>query len=668
MWDILRALMVALALVTGQPLALQGRTAASTAKPIKSDEQEPVSSKPTSQAPVIKSQAVGPGNKKGATQDGGGTGPVTPVVKPEGGSGQPNGVGVNTSQTPGFVTNVYTDASLRAVFSEVGAIAGVQIIADSTVQDTPVTIEFKNEPIDSAIRTLAKFGGLQVKKKDGLYLVSTATPDAPMFLDFVVTRRFMPHNIPVDSLLTALPKAWKDIVAGDKATNLITVMASEAQADQIMRDLRVMDSPQRQIVVEALIADVTSDKSDDFNFSWNWHNFGVASDLTLAYSSVVAGDLAKLKMLIQHQKATVRANPRVTAMEGRETQFSVGQELYYALQTASGNTQFSYSQIQAIKTGTTLKFTAFVDDDGTIVLNLDPEVSDAVSLDPHGNPVTTRRTAHTTIRVKDGETYAIGGLVQEFSKQTVAKVPILGDLPLIGWLFNSKSSSRNKSEVIMMITPHLTDRGAGGAGMDSGRKLATPMIDPAWDREVNGAAKPAPVAPPAPVLPSVDVLDATVVGPMGARNMFRYDEASSMPALAGILPSGMSYPADLAAIPGTKGMDGKSMEMLVLRDSAGFSGEQLSVHPIGLAAGNVMVAGKSVYKTLMIGVQLHSKMYGALKSVDELTAAQKQDIAMFASSYYSSPQSTFEFKGFGNPQTAAQLLGEGMLRRQQRKH
>ena len=663
MWDILRALMVALALVTGQPIAFQGRSVTSAAKPVKTDDQQDLGTvKP--QAPKVQSNAVGPNGKKGPTQDPA-TGPTLPPgAKETGGSTAANGVGVATAQTPGYVTNVYTDASLRAVFSEVGAIAGVQIIADSSVQDTPVTIEFKNEPVDAAIRKLARFGGLQVLKKDGVYLVSTGAADAPMFSEFAVTKMFRPANTSVESLLASLPKAWKDLVAGDKATNTMTVMASEAEVDRIIAGLHIMDSPPRQLVVEALIADVTSDKEDDFNFSWNWHNFGMSSDLSLSYSSVANTDLAKLKMLITQQRATVRANPRLHAQEGREAQFSVGQELYYALQSTAVANQFSFNQIQTIKTGTTLKFTAFVDSDGTIVLNLDPEVSDAATFTQQGNPLTSKRTAHTTIRMKDGETYAIGGLVQEFSKQTVAKIPILGDLPLVGWLFNSKSKTRTKSEVIMMITPHLTDHGVGSTGLDSSRKVDTKMVDPYWENEQRSS--PPVKAAPVRVLPNVDVLDSSVVGPMGARNLFKYDEATKMSSLAGILPSGMSYPADLAVIPSAKGVDGKLMEMLVLRDAAGFSGEQVSVHPIGLIAGNVSVGGKPVYKTLMIGVQTNSKTYGGLKTVDALTAAQKQDITMFASSYFSTSYSSFEFKGYGNPETASTMLAEGVLRKQKR--
>lgn len=368
---------------------------------------------------------------------------------------------IQAAQSPqeGRVSNVYADTDIRAVLAEIGSLAGVTVVPDASVQAQNITIEFKDEPIEDAVRRVAEFGGYYVKRKGNTLLVSAATPDAPLFSEFAVFRRYVAQNTPADSIQNLLPVKYKDYVQVDKNTNLFTILAPEELADRILAHLKTLDAPVRQIVVEALISEVTAEAGDEFGFSWNWKHFGVSADQTINYASADLGDIARLKALITTGKATVRANPRISAMEGRESVLNVGQELYVSLIT--GNVAFPISQIQQIKTGITLRFTAFIGDDGYLTLKLDPEVGDAITVTPQGNPQTTVRRASTTVRVKPGETIVIGGLVQEFEKKTRSKVPLLGDLPLIGQAFRKTSSSKKRTELILMITPRLTEEGAG---------------------------------------------------------------------------------------------------------------------------------------------------------------------------------------------------------------
>lgn len=130
----------------------------------------------------------------------------------------------------------------------------------------------------------------------------------------------------------------------------------------------------------------------------------------------------------------------------------------------TGSVAFPINQIQQIRTGITLRFTPLLGDDGYITLKLDPEVGDAITVTPQGNPQTTIRRASTMVRVRPGETIVIGGLVQEFEKRSKSKVPLLGDLPLVGQIFQKKTSSTKKrTKLILMITPRLTEQGAGPA-------------------------------------------------------------------------------------------------------------------------------------------------------------------------------------------------------------
>ncbi|MCW3061450.1 MAG: type and secretion system protein, partial [Capsulimonas sp.] len=106
--------------------------------------------------------------------------------------------------------------------------------------------------------------------------------------------------------------------------------------------------------------------------------------------------------------------------------------------------------------GVKLSVTPLTGGNGEITTRISPEVSNITELDLQtGLPVLSTRRADTTVRIKDGETIAIGGLSLDQEQTTRSKIPILGDIPLIGNLFRSKSESRVRTELVVFVTPHI---------------------------------------------------------------------------------------------------------------------------------------------------------------------------------------------------------------------
>jgi len=372
----------------------------------------------------------------------------------------------------GTLTNVYLDADLRTVLNDLNAATGAVVVADETMKDVALSTEFKNERTEAVLERIAlQVGGYWKRRSDSIYLLSKATPEASLFREFATTERFMPGNQTAQSLQSLLPAYQRPYVNFDLKTNIVTITAPEKRMAQILADLEMADTPSRQFILEALVTEITTDGNKDFGFTWSWKNFSVGSDLSIGYDRAGFQDVARLKALIEKREATLRANPRISAFEGRESVLNVGQDTYYSL--VSGNPQFPFNQIQLIRTGVTLKFTGLISRDGTITLNLEPEVSDAV-VTVNGNPTTNVRRASTTVRVRPGETIAIGGLVQEGTDRRVVRIPLLGSIPLLGELFTRRTNTQRRTETIILITPRLTEAGVGDRGIDSGRKLPPP--------------------------------------------------------------------------------------------------------------------------------------------------------------------------------------------------
>ncbi len=351
------------------------------------------------------------------------------------------------------VSLVFLETDIQQVLAELGQAVGASLVPDSSVQNQNITIEFKDEPFERALERVALFGGYSWKRReDGVYLVSAATPESPLFLEFAQTARYVPKYQTVKTILKLLSDRFVLYVRGDDERNQLAITAPPNILRRIQADLALIDAPSKLVAVEALFAEITLTDGKETGFSWSWGKFSGSSDLDFRYARASDNDLALLRSLISDGKAELRANPTVLTFEGRQASINVGQETYFSI--LSGNVSFPTAQIQLISTGVELKFTAFVGDDGQITLDLEPSVSDAVtSVD--GNPTTNVRRAKTSLQVRDGETIALGGLVQDVSHRKVDRVPILGDIPLIRELFTRRSVSRAKREVIMLIRPRL---------------------------------------------------------------------------------------------------------------------------------------------------------------------------------------------------------------------
>jgi general secretion pathway protein D len=94
---------------------------------------------------------------------------------------------------------------------------------------------------------------------------------------------------------------------------------------------------------------------------------------------------------------------------------------------------------------------------GEITVQVEPEVSQITGFNGDGYPIVSSRRASISVRIRDQETFVLGGLVSEFETMTTGKVPLLGDIPLIGKLFRSERNERSETEVIIMVTPRLIE-------------------------------------------------------------------------------------------------------------------------------------------------------------------------------------------------------------------
>jgi len=160
-------------------------------------------------------------------------------------------------------------------------------------------------------------------------------------------------------------------------------------------------------------------------------------------------------------KAKILSDPKVATLNNKEANINItSQTPYTTSETTQSVPPITTTKVVYLTTGIILKVTPTINSDGRISMKINPQVSQLSSFIPlagSGAPGVDTRSADTNVIVRDGETIVIGGLIHDSQSETAFKVPLLGDIPIIGYLFRKKSISRTRMELIIFVTPRIIE-------------------------------------------------------------------------------------------------------------------------------------------------------------------------------------------------------------------
>jgi type II secretory pathway component GspD/PulD (secretin) len=182
---------------------------------------------------------------------------------------------------------------------------------------------------------------------------------------------------------------------------------------------------------------------------------------------------AQLNLLVQNGKGRVLADPRITTLSGRTASIRAGDTISILTTTAGNAGTIATTQVQSFQTGVTLDITPSVTPDGGIMVVLHPVVNSLIGTNA-GVPEISTRDTQTTVHLQDDETLVIGGLIQENDTRTTTKVPLLGDLPLVGRIFRNDNVQGQRNELIIVVTPHIVKRGTSALPGPALHAIPTP--------------------------------------------------------------------------------------------------------------------------------------------------------------------------------------------------
>ncbi len=157
-------------------------------------------------------------------------------------------------------------------------------------------------------------------------------------------------------------------------------------------------------------------------------------------------------------KAKVLSDPKITTLNNLPANINVTTQIPYVTSNVA-STGVQTQTVSYVTTGIQLSVTPSINSDGRILLLINPNVSQpsvtAAANTLTGAPAVDTRNAQTSVLVRDGETIVIGGLISDSLQDTIAKIPILGDIPILGWLFKKKTKQRARNELLIFVTTHV---------------------------------------------------------------------------------------------------------------------------------------------------------------------------------------------------------------------
>jgi type IV pilus assembly protein PilQ len=424
-------------------------------------------------------------------------------------AGPPAGVpGIVVAQAPSGNTRVLTldlrDAQLGDILDALARLCGLNVVTDASVSSARVTVHLVGVTCEEALRFVLDANSLGYRRVGETLIIQpiarlTPPPPGPVVRVYrlqylqpplgaqealvggtgngaTLTGGAGPVKKDVPSL-TALFAGTGAQIQYDDRTNSIVVTGTPAQQDAVVALLRQIDVPVPQVAVQALVVDITAASLQSLGIQWSIANgvgFNEVSpngSTQTAPGQIGIGSItrdiltARLNALVTTNNAKILSDPRLATFDGQEALIFAGDQIPIVNTTTAGNPPVTSQTVTFQPIGVTLKIVPKINSDRTINVLAHPLVTTATSFtpatqqNPNGLPIIATREAVTSLRVPDGDSIVLGGLMRYSDVKNLQKIPLLGDLPFLGALFRFQTVNHTESEVVIVLTPRIVATG-----------------------------------------------------------------------------------------------------------------------------------------------------------------------------------------------------------------
>jgi len=379
------------------------------------------------------------------------------------------------------------DAKIGDVIQEITDLSEAPIISYLDLAGT-VTVKSDSLDLPTTLSLLLRNTNATYRKEGDIYFVGDKKM-AGMSTRQLVRLKHIKSSGVVEVLPQSLTRGLE--IKEIKEMNSLMLIGTRDIIDEATSFIDEIDETTPQILIEALVVDIHETDVSEFNLDMGLDTTSRAGLLAALFPSFeattdkdglsafadvlgIGGMLNKsigklptnfyvhLKALEKEGIVSVQSKPHIATLNGHKASLVISTTQYYIFEsnttiptTSSPTTQTS-QRFEKISAEISLEITPWVSADNEITVEIHPEFSTPVgSFDPDVPPTINSRILHSTVRLKDGETIVLGGLIQTTQNQNDSKFPLLGDLPWIGKFFRSHTKNEGKSELVIYLTPHL---------------------------------------------------------------------------------------------------------------------------------------------------------------------------------------------------------------------
>ncbi len=354
------------------------------------------------------------------------------------------------------------NVALGEVTDAVSRETGLQFAASGAAADRLITAELPAAGPEEFAARVADCYGLMLTGTPGHRVFSDAVGESAASQAAITETRIPLHHLQASVAAGLLPNFLTDFVRIDSGSNALLVAGPPSLADKVAADLAKLDEPAPNIVVRARV--IETESSDDLASAWVLSGPSADQQVStdtgvgqITYSTLgVPPEVfeGRLDALHAAGRVRLRADTSVVVVNGQAGVLFAGQSKNVVLFRAYWDTSPSVVPVAA---GVKITVTPWAGAD-RVSMQVATEVGSIDAVDPaSGLPVVSTRTAQGAFCLRSGETAALGGLTQTEESWERRKLPMLGDLPLIGGLFRWKRRSRASSELVVLLTPGFVD-------------------------------------------------------------------------------------------------------------------------------------------------------------------------------------------------------------------
>lgn len=394
------------------------------------------------------------------------------------------------------------DASLSSVLTALARLSGANIVlaieasADKEKQEEKrVTVHIKDVQIEQAVSLVARSAGLSYRVVgENTFLVGEKAKISEESGERTYVIQL--NNISADKLSKALTNAPGKTVPIE-GQNALLVVGNPDSYEQILGMVKGLDIPQKQIEIRVRLIEIQLSSAKKFGIDWsklnhlttilaedpvNANGAGLPYNFTDETGFLPFGDPTDFEKmpeqqyfqridgfnnmghfsrqltafditidwLLENNAAKLLTDTRVTAMNGEQAVIHIGEDVPYVAKNLEND-----FQVETVQVGIMLDVTPTINKDGQITAKISPEVSSIIDFVSGYIPRTKVRRVSSTVTVPDGKKIIVGGLLNSTITQKTTKLPLLGDIPILGKIFQHRYETMENTDLIMEITPRL---------------------------------------------------------------------------------------------------------------------------------------------------------------------------------------------------------------------